>query len=146
MVLTTSLHLRLVGDPVDLPCLTAVLGEGLLEVRRGRQVRPAKADQDGFAVDGVLREELAHTILKLTNLRRIEDANLLVVPVKPPLVRLGIVDTQGQADDASSRAIPLALVDLRVIEDCAADAFAFELDPLVRAGERMQTPLQVVRP
>jgi hypothetical protein len=61
-------------------------------------------------------------------------------------VGLRIVDTQGQADDAAGRAVPLALVDLRAVEDLAADAGAFEFNPLIRAGQGMQTPFQVIFP
>ncbi len=84
--------------------------------------------------------------LELAHLRRIEDANLLVVPIQPPLMRLRVVHAQGQTDNLAGRTVPFALVDLRAVEKLAAYACAFEFHPLIRTGQRMQSPLQVILP
>src|SRR5271157_5890176 len=108
---------RLIGDPVDLPGLAAVVGEGLLEMGCvGSELGPVKANQDRLAVDGVLRVELADAVLELANLGRVENADLLVIPIESPLVGCGVVHAQGQADDAAAGAIPLALIDLGAVE------------------------------
>ena len=62
-------------------------------------VRPNKSNQDNFAVDFVLRVELAASILEFADLRRIQNSDLAVGPIEAPLVSLRIVETQRQAFD-----------------------------------------------
>ena len=69
-----------------------------------------KSNQDGLAIDRVLGEELTASILEFADLRRVQDANFLVGPIQPPLVRLRIVETQSQTFDMAGWAIDLSVL------------------------------------
>ena len=43
-------------------------------------------------------KNLADAVLELANLRRIEDADFLVIPIQPPLMRLRVVNAQRQSE------------------------------------------------
>src|SRR5579863_5281296 len=78
----------LVGNPVDLPGLAAVVGKRLLEVRRVRRDRgPDKSYVDHLAVVLLLVVELTDAILELTDHRLAQNSIVVVDPVNEPLVR-----------------------------------------------------------
>ena len=136
----------LVGDPVDFPGSASVVGEGLLEVGRGVQVGPFKADEDGFAVDRVLGEEFAAAVFEFADLRRVDNTNSFVGPVEAPLVGFGIVSAEGEALDVTGGAVDEDLINLGTVIDLAADPGAIKFDPGVRAGEGIEAPPETVFP
>ena len=105
LLVRAVVYARLVGDPIYFPGFAAVVGEGLLEVRRGVHVSPLEADQDGFTVDGVLGEKFATAVFEFADLGWVQDANLAIGPIEPPLVRLRIVRTQSQTFDVAGGAV-----------------------------------------
>src|SRR6201999_2415586 len=95
--------MSLVRDPVHLPGFAAVGGEGLLEVRcAGAHAGPVKADEGGFAVDGVSGIEVAVTVAEVADLGRVDAADAAVGPVEAPLARLAIIETQCQTFDVAA--------------------------------------------
>ena len=58
----------------------------------------------------------------------------------------GVVRAQRKAFDVARRAFAMELVDLRAVVDPAADASAFEVDPFVRAGERVEAATEMIFP
>src|SRR6185369_8823060 len=78
-----SLDPRLVGDPVHLPALSAIVGEGLLEVRRGlRDLRPDVAHEDRPALPRLLVVELAAPVAELSHRGNSKRRALLRRPVE----------------------------------------------------------------
>src|SRR5580692_7684348 len=129
-------HARLVRNPVHFPGLAAILREGLLKVRRaGGGIRPKKSNQDHFAINRILSVELAASILEFADLRRVQNANLAVGPIQPPLVGLRIVQPHGQTFDMSaSRAVRFELLDLSApVPNLSGDRSAVKFDPASRA-------------
>ena len=122
----------LVGDPVGFPSFSAIVGEGLFEVRRRCvEVGPVETDENGFVtvrVDGI---EIAHAIPKFADLRRVEDAGLLVGPIEPPLMRLGIVGAESETLNVTGRAIANELINYGAVVDFSAEARAFVVHPSV---------------
>ena len=98
------------------------------------QVCPIELNQDGFAIDCVLREELTMPILELSDLRWIQDPDFAVRPIKSPLVGLWVIYTQGQAFDVPGWAVDFDLVDTGAIVNPAADTGAVEFHPCSRTG------------
>ena len=136
----------LVGDPVHLPGLAAIGGEGLLEVRRaGGHARPVKADERGFAVDGVGGVEVAVAVAEVADLRRVEAADAAVGPVEPPLARVAIIEAKGQAFHvAAAGAVELDGVQLRAaVPDFVAGTGAGHVGPVGRAGKGMKHVVQL---
>src|SRR5258708_14012737 len=78
-------------------------------------VRPNKSNQDGSAI-GARRfcvEKLPASVLEFADRRRPHGPALTGSPIEAPLVRLGIVQTEGQTFDvAGSRAIGFELLQL----------------------------------
>ena len=68
---------------------------------------PNKSNQDGFAINRILGEELPAPIFEFADLGRIKDADLCVRPIQAPLVGLRIIETQGQTFDVAGWAIDL---------------------------------------
>src|SRR5262249_54193679 len=84
----SSLDPRLVGDPVHLPGLPTIVGEGLLEVRRRPcDVGPDVAHQDRSALPDLLVVELAPPVAELAHGRGPERRVLPRRPVQGPLLR-----------------------------------------------------------
>ena len=128
---------RLVRNPVDFPSLASVIGERLFKVRRTRgHVRPNKSNQDNFAVNRILGEKLAASILEFADLGWIQDAILAVGPIEPPLVGLRIVQPESQAFDvARSRTINLDRVQLSAaVPNLVALSSTVKLDPGIGTG------------
>src|ERR1700743_2294142 len=92
---------RLIRDPIHFPSLAAVVRERLLKVWSRRHIRPPKPNQNRLVIDGIHREKLADAILELAHLRLIQHADLLVRPVEPPLMRLGIVRSKREPIELS---------------------------------------------
>src|SRR5579872_2012588 len=104
---------RLIRNPVHLPSLSAIIRKRLFEMRHARiGLRPDESDQNCLSVDNILRIELALSILKLANLRRIKNPVLAVGPVQSPLMGLRIVQAQSQALDVPACTIGFELLDL----------------------------------
>ena len=137
----------MVSDPVHFPSFSAIVGERLFEVGRGcAEVSPLVADENRFVVDRVDSIELADAILEFADLGRVEDAGLLVGPVEPPLMRLGIVSAQGKTFNMAGRAIGTELINFGAVVDFSADAGAVVVHPCVGASERIDPATQVVFP
>lgn len=137
----------LVGDPIDFPGFSAIVGERLFEVGRWRvEVGPAETDENGFVavrVDGI---ELANAIPKFADLRRVEDPDLPIGPVEPPLMRLGIVSAECKTLNVARWAIADELIDLGAVVDLSANARAFVVYPSVGASERIEAATKMVFP
>src|ERR1700691_4821744 len=95
----------------------------------GGQVGPIKSNQDGFAIDCVLGKELTVSVRELADLGWIQNADLAVVPIESPLVRLGIVNTQGQTFDVAGGPNDFDLINTGAIVNLTADTGAVKFDP-----------------
>src|SRR6202035_573922 len=99
-------HPRVGRDPVDLPGLASVVREGLLEMARRRSdVRDDEPHANGSAIQGLLIEELAASLLEFTDRGLAQGAVIGVGVIEAPLVGLGIVEAQRQTLDVTCRAI-----------------------------------------
>ena len=100
--------------------------------RAGGGVRPNKSNKDDLAINRILGEELAASVLEFSDLGRVHHANLAVSPIEPPLVGLRIVQAQGQAFDMpGSGAIDLDRVQLRAaVPNLVADPSSVKFDPV----------------
>src|SRR5580698_8618472 len=112
----------------------------------GGQVGPIKSNQNGFAIDCVLSKELAVSVLELADLGWVEDTDLAVGPIEPPLVGFRIVNAQGQTFDVAGGAVEFNLVDGGAIINLAADTGPVKFDPGSGTGQGMQAALQVIFP
>src|ERR1700683_5800929 len=110
-------------------------------IRRG--IRPSKSKKNGVAINRILGEKLAASVLEFADLGRIQDANLPVGPIESPLVGLRIVYAQGQAFDVAGWAIELDRIQACAIPNLAADAGAVKFNPSIGTGQRIQAALQV---
>src|ERR1700679_231947 len=79
----------LIGDPVNFPSLTAIIRICLLEVGRTRgDAGPDISNEDSSAINGVLAEKLAASILEFADLGwTAHAANPAVGPIEAPLMR-----------------------------------------------------------
>src|ERR1700722_2411619 len=143
-----SVDAILIRDPVDLPVLAAVVRERLLEMwRLGPEPRPIEFHQNALVIERVLRVELAMPRRELPYLRRHDESILAVGPVQAPLARLRIEEPQREAHDLPRRARHIERVELgAATPEWRAITVPREIDPLSRAGERLQTPLQAIVP
>ena len=100
----------------------------------GGGVRPNKSNQDHFAINRIRGEELAPSILEFADLRWVQNANLAVGPIQPPLVGLRIVQAQGQTFDVpASGAVDFELLNLSAaIPNLSGDGSAVKFDPASR--------------
>src|SRR6266568_4528972 len=126
-----TLCASLIRDPVDFPGLASVLREGLLKMCGSRShVRPDEPNQYRSAIECLLIEKFTASILKFADRRLPQNIILAVGPVQTPLVRLGIVETQGQAFDVASSAIGLEFLDFgAAIPDLSGHCSAVKLNP-----------------
>src|SRR6204780_2750645 len=113
-------------------------------IRRG--IRPNKSNKNGFAINRILGEKLAASVLEFADLGRIQDANLPVGPIESPLVGLRIVYAQGKTFDVAGWAIELDLIQTCAIPNLAADTSAVKFDPSIGARQRIQAALQMIFP
>ena len=129
-------HPRVRGDPVDFPRLPPVIREGLLKMARGRRdVGYDKADEDGSAIECFLGKELAAPILELADRGLAHGAAVAACKIEAPLAGLGIVQTQIQTFEVTSRAIGLELYQIgAAIPNLADDRGALIFDPGSRAS------------
>ena len=87
------------------------------------------------AIEFLLVEEFATTILEFTNHRFVDHAVAAVRPIQTPLVSFGIVQAQSHALDVARRPADIQLKQTGpAIPDLADDRGAVVLDPLLRAG------------
>ena len=138
----------LVGNPVDLTTLASIGRESLLEVRRaGVHARPVKANEGRLPVNRIRGVEIAMTVPELSDLRRVESTDAAVGPVKPPLARLPVVETEGKALDMPSvRAVELDRVQLGMaVPHSVASAGAGHVNPIWRTRERMEHEMEAKR-
>src|ERR1700691_3409769 len=125
-------HACLIRNPIYFPGFAAIVRERLFEVRRTRgQVRPNISNEDDLAINRILGEEFAASVLEFADLGWVEYANFAVRPIKAPLMGLGIVKSQGQTFDmADIRAVEFDGVQLRAaIPKLVADAGTVKFDP-----------------
>src|SRR5690348_8936778 len=122
---------RLVGNPVDLPCLAAVVGERLFEVRFVRHsVRPYESNKNSSAFPELLIVELASSILELSNHRLSQNGIFAVGPVDAPLMGLGIVEAESQSFDVAGWTVGFELFQVGApVPDFASHGSAVEFDP-----------------
>jgi hypothetical protein len=83
----------LVGDPVDFPGFASVGGEGLFKVGGvGSNFRPDVAYKNRPAVEILLIEEFAASIVEFADGGLAEESIFAIGPIEAPLVSLGIVE------------------------------------------------------
>ncbi|WP_239104103.1 sensor histidine kinase [Microbispora corallina] len=127
-----------VHDPVGLPRMAAVVGEGLLPVTRVlRDPGPGEPDADRPALVGVVGVEGADPVDEAADDRDRVEAAPAVDPVDGPLVPLGVVRPDRRAVEVlggQRERVEAA----RAVEEAVGDAAAGELVPLVASD----TPLE----
>jgi len=143
-----AIHARISRDPVYFPCLAAVLREGLFEMAGvWRDVRNHEANENRPAVEHLLIEKLAASILELANRRRAHRTSAAVGEVEAPLMRFGIVEAQAQALEVPCRAIGHEFQQIRAaIPNRAHNRCAVVLDPRRGARQRVLKALQMSFP
>src|SRR5579864_902514 len=130
----------LVGDPVDLPGLASIVGEGLFKVRGGRgDLRPDESDQDDSPFDGLLIVELSLAVLEFADGGYAENAVFAGGPIDAPLVGLGIVEPQGKALDVVGSAGGFKLFNIgTAVPQFAGDGGSVKFGPGCGAGHGME--------
>ena len=77
---------------------------------RGRDVGPEVANEDRSPIQGILAVELATPILEFADVGRAAHGTVFGVgPVEAPLMRLRIVEAQGQALNVTGGAVDFTL-------------------------------------
>src|SRR5580692_11541111 len=134
-----------VRDPIHFPGLAVVGGEGLLEVTRvGRDGGDHEADEDGAAVEGLLVQELAAPLLEFAHCRYAEATAPTARDIQTPLVRFGVVQTQGRELEVALWPLGFQLHQVGApVPNFAHDAGAVVLPPDRGAREGMQQPRDV---
>lgn len=118
-------------DPVHFPGLAPIVREGLLEAAGIRSdVRDHESNEDRSAVQGFLGEELAASILELTDRRWAQDPAGDARKIEAPLAGFGVVQTQAQRPDVACRPIDVELHQIgATVPDLSNDGGTFVFDP-----------------
>jgi len=139
---------RIGVDPVHLPGLAAIGGEGLFRapgVRRHR--REDESNQDRSAIERFLVVKLTAAVLELADHRLAQGAGIAAGEVQAPLAGLGIVKAEGEELDMSGGAVQLDFREIAAaIPNLPNLDRAVELDPVVRSGQRMLETRNVYLP
>src|SRR5579871_4146826 len=99
---TESVDAGVVRDPVDLPALAAIGREGLLEVACiGLDGGDHESHQDGPAGEAFLIVELRNTVPEFTLRGCTHGTPRAVGKIQAPLMRLRVVEPQGQRLDVA---------------------------------------------
>ena len=86
------LHARIYRDPVDFPRLAPVIRECLFKMDRIRlDVRNDKSNKNGFAIEKLLVEKLAASILELADRGLAQCTGVAIRKIEAPLVGFRIV-------------------------------------------------------
>src|SRR6266849_8917319 len=97
--------------------------------------RNNKSNRDGSATKRFLVEKLPASILEFADRGRAHGSALAGGPIEAPLVRLGIVQTQGYTFDAACRAINFELLQISAaIPNLSGNGSTVKFDPGSGAG------------